>query len=300
MHREIRQKDPEIGFTWVESEGEYYTRNPNGDLKRLSADGLTFLQELANGTLSPDDLSETAEQLVEQLKTENYLRDDTPVVELIPPDDIKLWPRLLIFFVLGGVSVFATVLELSAPGASESLFTPLRLVLLGIMTFSIIAIHECGHYLASKQYINPTIRVGTVNGIIPAAITETTGAWMLPRNRRLWIHLAGPFLHLVWLQAILVVHYLLVPQSVVLDFVVLLATFSALFSFNPLIHGDGYWFLSDWFNIVGLRRRGITDLQNHELTRAAGYVLVSYAYAGVVMLGSVVSAAYFFGLLGHL
>lgn len=298
MQRKIHQTDPEIGFTWVESEDEYYLRNPAGDLKRLSDDGLTLLRELANGSVTSEELPNTAKQLVGRLKTEHYLRPGTPVVELIPPDDIRLWPRGLLFLglVAGGVSI--SLLELPVSFSRTDLLTPRRIVLFGVLMLVTIVIHESGHYLASKPHFDPTVRLGTVNGIIPAVITETTGAWMLPRNRRLRIHLAGPFVHLIWLHSVFVIHQLYFPGNIVLTVFILSSLANIVFSFNPLIHGDGYWFLLDSFNVIDLRRRGINDVRNRELTFAAGYVLASYTYAVLVLL-SVVSIAYLFTPLGH-
>lgn len=298
MQREIRQEDPKIGFTWLQSEGEYYIRNPQGELKRLSEDGLNLLQKLASGTANKDDLPPTAEEIVNQLETEDHLRSQSPVVELVPPEDIRIWPRLLIFFFLLIMSLYASFPILSEPVSISHLFTPIRMLLfVGLLIVS-IAIHESGHYLASKPHVEPTVRLGTLNDIIPAAITDTTGAWMLPRNRRLWIHLAGPLVQLLWLLIILVCHYLFFPNNIVLDLIIFSCVSMVVYSFNPLVHGDGYWFLMDLYNINGLRSQGINDIHNRELTFATGYVLISYIYAVVLVIGWFVSIAYFLGFLG--
>lgn len=302
MQQEIRQKDPQIGFTWLQSEGKYYIRNPQGDLNRLSEDGLALLQKLANGTLTTNELPPTAGQLVEQLETENYLRSKSPVIELIPPEDIRIWPRFLIFLILLAASLYASFLVLSASAVAStsiaSLFTPTRMVLFVGLMIVTVGIHESGHYLASKPYLEPTVRFGTLNSIIPAVITDTTGAWMLPRNRRLWIHIAGPLFQLLWHQLLLVGHYLFFPTSVILDLLIFAGLSIIVFSFNPLVHGDGYWFLVDLYNVIGIRNQGITDIHNRKLTFAAGYVLVGYTYAVALILGWLVSIAYFVGFLG--
>jgi hypothetical protein len=297
MQQEVRQAGSQIGFTWLQSEGEYYIRNPHGDLKRISEDGLTLLQELANGNLAKDNLPSAAGQLVEQLEAEDYIRSKSPVVELVPPEDIRIWPRLFIFLVLLAGSLYGSISVLSTSVSITDLFTPIQVLLFGGLMIVTIVIHESGHYLASKPHLEPTVRLGTVNDIIPAAITETTGAWMLPRNRRLWIHLAGPLAQLLWLQVLLVSHYLFFPASIVLDLLILSGISMIIFSFNPLIHGDGYWFLVDIYNISGLRSQGITDIHNRELTFAAGYVLVAYIYTAAVVIGWLVSIAYYFGFL---
>jgi hypothetical protein len=300
MQREIQQKDPNIGFTWLESEGEYYIRNPQGDLKRLSENWLSVLQDLANSTVSKENLPPTAEEIIEQLEAENYLQPQAPVVELVPPKDIRIWPRLLTFLVLFAVSLYISFPILSASISISRLFTPIQIFLFIVLLIVSIAVHESGHYLASKPYLEPTVRLGTLNDIIPAAITDTTGAWMLPRNRRLWIHLAGPFVQLLLLYVFLIIHYIFFPNSIVLNLLIFTGLSMIIYSFNPLVHGDGYWFLMDVYNINGLRSQGIKDIHNRKLTFATGYVFASYIYAFILVLGWFVSFAYYFGIIDHL
>jgi hypothetical protein len=300
MQRKIRQEDPKIGFTWIESEGEYYIRNPQGDLKRLSEDWLSMLQEVANSTVSKEDLPPTAKETIEQLEAENHLRSQASVIELVPPEDIRIWPRLLTFLVLLAVSLYVSLPILSTPISISQLFTPKQMILFLILLILSIAIHESGHFLASKPYLEPTVRLGTLNDIIPAAITDTTGAWMLPRNRRLWIHLAGPFVQLLLIQIFLIGHYFFFPMSIVLDLLIFTGLSMIIYSFNPLVHGDGYWFLMDLYNISGLRSQGIKDIHNRKLTFATGYVFASYIYAVVLVLGWVISLAYFFGVIDNI
>lgn len=288
MQREIRRSDPDIGYTWLESESEYYVRNREGDLRRVSDDAFRLLSELADGTIVVDDLPENARDIVDVLEDEGYLREGDPVVELVPPDDVVLWSRVLAFVGLFGVAVILASQELPALLAVDELFTPGRTLGFAALMLISLVVHESGHYLAANRFLDPTVRVGTVNGIIPAAITDTTGAWMLPRNRRLWITLAGPFAHLLWTHVLLVGYYVLFPDSVLLSLVAVVNVASVVMVLNPLIHGDGYWLLLDAFGIVDLRTRGIDDLRERELSAAAGYVLLSYGFAvGIVVLTAV-------------
>lgn len=296
MRRETRHSDPELGYTWLESEGEYYLRNPEGDLRRISEDAFRLLSELADGSMVYDELPENARQIVDVLRSEEYVGESDPVVELVPPEDIALWPRILGFLVLLGVGAFATLRAFPRVYPVDGLFTPARIVgFVALMLVSLV-VHESGHYLAANRYLDPTVRLGTVNGVIPSAITDTTDAWMLPRNRRLWITLAGPFAQLVWTQAVIAVHYLLFPESVLLSLVIFMNVVNVVLVFNPLIHGDGYWLVLDTFGIVDLRTRGIEDLRNWDFSPAAAYVLLSYGFAvGVVTIG-LVNVAAFFGI----
>jgi hypothetical protein len=296
MRRETRQADPELGYAWLESEGEYYLRNPEGDLRRVSNDAFRLLSELAEGGMVYEELPENAREIVDVLRDEGYVRNGDPVVELVPPEDVALWPRVAGFLALLGVGAVAAVQAFPRVYPVDGLFTPARVVgFVALMLVSLV-VHESGHYLAANRYLDPTVRLGTVNGVIPSAITDTTDAWMLPRNRRLWITLAGPFAQLVWTNALVAVHYLLFPESVLLSLVVVMNVVNVVLVFNPLIHGDGYWLVLDTFGIVDLRTRGIEDLREREFSAAAAYVLLSYGFAVAVVTIGLVNVAAFFGV----
>mgnify|MGYP000022829175 CR=1 FL=1 len=296
MERTVRRADPEIGYTWFESEGEYYVRNADGDLRRVSDDAFRLLSELADGEVSVDDLPENARDIVDTLREEGYLREDDPVVEIVPPEDVTLWPRVLAFLLLFGVGVVAAFRELPTVVPVDGLFTPTSAAAFVALLVVSVVVHESGHYLVASRHCNPTLRFGTVNRVIPAAITNTTDAWMLPRNRRLWITIAGPFAHLLWVSGLVGVHYLLFPENVLLSVLIVSNVAYVASALNPLIHGDGYWLVLDAFDIVDLRTRGIADLRDRTLSPAAAYVVVSYGFAGVLVAFVVAAVAATLGI----
>jgi hypothetical protein len=305
MEAETERPDAVVGFTRIEVEGETYIRNPNGDLRRLSDRAVALLEKLATGELPEDDLEGTPKELVGQLREEGYLRPDEPVVRLVPPDDIRLWPRVVAFVVLFGLSLFGiwTVLPgvFSTDGifSDPALYAPETIGLVAVLVALTVAIHELGHCLASKPFLDPSLRLGFVNGVLLTVVTDATEAWMLPRNRRRWITLAGPFVEVVWLLVVLAIYVLLLPGNLVLEVTMVASVSQLLFSLNPLIHGDGYLLMIDTFDVVDLRTRGTADLRERNASLAAGYVVLSYGFGVFVLLSTLLYAADFFDLFAY-
>lgn len=298
MNRTVEREDPQLGFRWGESEGTYYLEHPDGDgYRRVSEDALTLLRKLASGEVARADLdrNRNAADLVDRLERNGYLDPDAPVVRVEEPPDIRLWPRTAVFVVLLAVGLYAGWVESTTLGGYAELFDPTNLATLAVLTGVSVAAHEAAHYVVARRFVDPSVRLGLVNAVLPAFITDTTGAWALPRNRRRWITLAGPYVELWLLAGFATLHYLAFPDSVVLGATVLALVGHILFSLNPLVHGDGYWLLTDTLGVVNLRTRGLDDLRSRTPSLAAGYVVVSYAYGIATLVVSVVLAYRFFG-----
>lgn len=293
METEVETTDTPVGYTWGKSDDNYYLKSPSGGLRRLSEDGWKLLRALADREVSMDDLEGTPRKIVEELEAEGYLRPGDPIVELRQPDPIRLWPRLVLFVTLVAVGVAVAWAEFPTMlGPSELLASSQVVPLVGLVLATIV-IHEGGHYLASKPYFDPSVRLGVVNGVVPAVITETTEAWILPKNHRLWITLAGPFVQIVWTLLVAGVHYFLLPESGVLSTFLVIMVVETVFILNPLIHGDGYLLLIDAFEVVDLRTAGVEHLRNRNLTLPAVYVVLSYGFGVGLALTMVTSAVSF-------
>lgn len=303
MNSEIERPDAAVGFTKIEVGRETYIRNSDGDLRRVSDRAIALLEKLATGEVELDDLEGTPRELTKQLQTEGYLRPDDPVRRLVPPDDIRLWPRAVLFVALLGLVLGAIWILLPGVFSADSVFfdpalyTPERIGLVAFLVALTVAIHELGHYVASKPYVDPTLGFGVVNGVLLTVVTDATGGWMLPRNRRRWITLAGPFVEVVWLLGVIGTYYLFLPGSLVLEATIVVSISQLFFSLNPLVHGDGYLLLIDTLDIADLRSKGIDDLRAREPSLAAGYVVLSYGFGVFVLLSSAVFAVHYFDLL---
>lgn len=305
MKREIEDDDPAIGYTWAEVDGTYYLRNPSGEFRTVSDDAMRFLELLADGEVTEDDLDGGALGLFETLRDEQYLRRSAPVVRLVQPPEIRLWPRVLAFLALLGVAAAASVAEAAALGSTTSLvdhlfdlLTPLNVVVFAVLIAFQLAIHEYGHHLAARDDIETSYEFGTINWFVPAVLTNTDGAWVLPRNNRLWISLAGPVADLVGVVAIAVVHYLVFPGNPLLGAFVLLRTYQIVYGLLPVYHGDGYWLLVDTFGLGNLRERGLQHVRHWTVSWAAAYVVVTYGLGVVTFAAIFAWATLAFGLEG--
>lgn len=312
MRREVEIEDAEYGFTWHCVDGQYLLENDDGGFRRVNESVVDLLEKLARGELTIAGLRQqveggsavveesgtTAEEvlsLVETYLDRGVLREDAPVTRVVAPDDVRLWPRVVGFLALFAVfgSVVAPILGSVSP-TFVSRISLFELAVVTVLSTALIGIHEYGHYAASDHYFDPSVRFDLVNGVVPAVVTDTTGSWMLPRNRRIWINLAGPSLELAVAVPIVALHYAF-PDAIVVQ-VLLLGVFGhVFFSLNPLMHGDGYWILCDFFGLRNVRSDGIDDLTHGRLSLRAVYVVLSYGF-GVVLTLSVVLTL--LGLLG--
>jgi hypothetical protein len=316
MRTETDIEDAAYSYTWCETDGRRYLRGEDGEFREVNQQALDLLRLFAEGELTRDALQRqidggeavideasatTPEEVLDFLDDyldDGIVREGGTVTRLVPPEDVRLWPRVLAFLVpLAAVlGVFVQNLDQLQQLTTDppSLWVVAATV---PAAFLFAAVHELGHYVTSEQHFDASMRVDTVNGIVPSFVTDTTGAWVLPPNRRVWINLAGPLvellasLPLVWLVVRGVAEPLpMLLLSVIVSHVV--------FAVNPLIHGDGYWILCDLFDLVNVRSRGIDTLRQWQLSWPAVYVLASYGFGGLVVLGAIVTTVSVGGVRG--
>lgn len=297
-------EDTRYGFTWVHVDGKHLLRTPDDQFKEVPVVVVETLRENAPDTSIAELIADTerrdaeAAAVLREMHEEGYVREGAPVERVIPPDDVRLWPRALgvgVLLCVAGVLFARTVLALAEPVAEN----PIR-YLLGTVYLSIplivgsVAVHEYGHHrTARKQGLDPEFGVSVVNGVIPAVVTRTHAGWCLPRNRRMWNTLAGPAYGLVWTVAVFGLYFTVAPHPgiAIAGVMCFNLQFAALM---PIFHGDGYLLLTDFFDARNLRTRGIADLKRGRPTWAATYVVLSY---GLVIVHTVVNlvVGYFVG-----
>ncbi|UPM45102.1 hypothetical protein [Halocatena salina] len=285
-----------IGFTWGSTENLYWLRTENGDYKRIDPTFLETLKTVARGDRGIETLTEGEQRALSVLHEQEYIRDETPVKELPTPAGITLWPRLLAFgIVFTLVTVYVGYRLIDAPETVPALETggTIEQLLLSIPVFGVMAvIHEAGHYLAARPYFDPSIRLRRLNGVFPALVTTTNGAWRCPKSVRIWISIAGPLIDLCQCLVLAGIS-LLIPGGSVVSVVVLFGYVRILCSLNPLVRGDGYWILVDWWDSVNLRSRGMADLKAGQLTVHACFALGSLSFTvlsiGVVLFVGITS-----------
>lgn len=314
MKRHVEIADAEYGFTWYRVEGRHLLESDDGGFRQVNESVVELLKTVARGELTAEELraqvdggpavvdeSETSAEevlaLVERYVEEGVLREGEPVVRVEAPADIRLWPRVLAFLALLSVVGSAVVPILAA--LPVTLVDRIGLPQVGaMMVFSVVllGVHEYGHYVVGNRHFDPSIRVDTINGVVPAVITDTTGSWVLPRNRRVWVNLAGPSLELAAAVPLVLLHYA-VPGHLLVQLALVVVFAHVGFALNPLIHGDGFWMLCDLFDLRDVRGRGIDDLTNRRLSWRALYVVLSYGFGVVLLLNVVVVLALVLGVV---
>lgn len=309
-------EDAAYGYTWCETDGRHYLRGEDGEFREVNQQALDLLHLFAEGELTRDALERqvdggesvideasatTPEEVLDFLDgylDDGVVREGGTVTRLVPPDDVRLWPQVVAFLVplVVILSVFLQNLDQLRRLAVDppSLWIVAATVPIALL---FAGVHELGHYVTSRPYFDVSMRVDTVNGIVPSFVTDTTGAWMLPPNRRVWINLAGPLTEL--LAALPVVWLVVRGTAEPLAILTLSVIVShVVFALNPLIHGDGYWILCDLFDLVNVRSRGIDALHSRDPSWAALYVVASYGFGAVVVASAVVTTVTVGGLRG--
>lgn len=275
--------DADIGFTWGEREGLCWLRNDAGEYKRVDPAFLESLFAFADG--EGEELTPKERKAITVLREQGYLRERTTITELPTPEAITLWSRLLVFLLAftlltAYVGYQLLVAGTSVPTVMSIDATLLEQLLLSVPVFvSMALVHESGHYLVARSYFDPSLRISRINSVFPAIVTTTNDAWRCPRSVRVWISLAGPFADVLQCLVLVAFSLFVFPESYLLAILPIFEYARILFSLNPLVKGDGYWILVDWFGSVNLYTHGMNDLKNRRPTVRAFYALGSIAFA---------------------
>ncbi len=134
----------------------------------------------------------------------------------------------------------------------------LLLVLSGYLFLGFVSFtHELGHAAAALRYgIRPKeIGVGFYL-VFPVLYTDLTRIWILNRLRRVVVNLSGIYIQLL-INSILIGIDTITNSSTlhhILHSLYLANTFLVVYSLNPYLRNDGYWIVSDLFDIPNLSR----------------------------------------------
>ncbi|SEO95156.1 putative peptide zinc metalloprotease protein [Flavobacterium sp. CF108] len=129
--------------------------------------------------------------------------------------------------------------------------------LLAVMIF-----HELGHSAASKYFKVEPKEIGFGFYIIfPVLYSNVTRIWRLNKNEKVIVNLGGIYfqglinccflLFLVYNKNFNLFTYLML-------IIIKTNLFVMVYSLIPFIRNDGYWIVSDYFNIIGLNKKSYT------------------------------------------
>ncbi|MEM9541403.1 MAG: site-2 protease family protein [Cyanobacteria bacterium P01_E01_bin.42] len=142
-----------------------------------------------------------------------------------------------------------------------SLFLPF-----GILAISVVAFHELGHAFTLKHYGGEVPDVGLLfMCLFPAAYTNTTDSYCLPRRQRILVIVAGIIVQVTF-AAIAFTFWGLAANGTWLQTASLLLMAASLFTvavnLNPLARFDGYYLAVAVTGINNLRSRAFNFYRN--------------------------------------
>jgi putative peptide zinc metalloprotease protein len=135
------------------------------------------------------------------------------------------------------------------------------------VVFFVVTAHEFAHGLTCKHFGGEVHELGFfLIYLQPALYCNVSDAWLFPeKSKRLWVAFAGPYFELfVWALATLA--WRLTDVETWINYLGLIVMTTSgvktLLNFNPLLKLDGYYLLSDWFEIPNLRQKGFSCLRD--------------------------------------
>lgn len=169
---------------------------------------------------------------------------------------------LLAGFCMAGLIVLVANLGTAAHATSRGGWV---LLLLFVMYFLMIVLHESGHAFTVKFYGREVPRVGVGwYWFGPIAYADTSDMWLADRWQRVVVTLGGLYGSLLVASASAIIA-VLIGSSVLAAMLWQLAFFSAytvLLNLNPLLELDGYFILMDILDRPNLRQHCLSWLGN--------------------------------------
>ncbi len=136
------------------------------------------------------------------------------------------------------------------------------------MVVTVTMLHELAHGLTCKRYGGEVKEIGfLLVFLLPCLYCNVSDAWLFPeRAKRIHVTLAGAYFELVIWSISVLVWRITLPGTMVswLAFVVMTTCgVQTLFNFNPLLKLDGYYLLSDWWNVPNLMADSQSYIREH-------------------------------------
>ena len=244
----------------------------------------SFIEELKKKDLIERSGKEKSLLLLERLRKQRQLKaeegtegHDTLYMRFpfYDPDELYnriikhisfLWSRQFFIFCLFLFSLAAIIIISNWASVSSGLANlysfqdkGLRDVLMLIVVlFTVIVLHENGHGLTCKRYGGEVHEIGfMLIYFMPAFYANVTDTWTFEsKAAKLWVTFAGAFVELIICSIASFVWYFSTPGYLIHDFaftfMITAGLSSILINMNPLIRLDGYFALVDYLEIPKL------------------------------------------------
>lgn len=160
---------------------------------------------------------------------------------------VPLW--LLSVLAAGSFLVHGT------PATPHSFWGALILALVGVF------VHEIGHITACVRHGGRQGGIGVgLYWIWPAFFADVRGSWSLQPGQRLQVSLGGLYFQSVYAAVLAAIGFATASGTIAAALHVTLLLMAS--TINPVLKFDGYWILSDLFNVTNLHTRVAEHLRS--------------------------------------
>lgn len=134
-------------------------------------------------------------------------------------------------------------------------FSIKKIIIVMLVSNIFLLFHEFGHSSACVTFGVPVRNIGLgLYFIFPVLYSNVTGAWLLPKRKRITINIAGIYFQLLT-NVFLIIAYIIAGDSDLQNIFLYLFTSNAIvcmYSIIPFFRNDGYWVYCDYFEITNL------------------------------------------------
>ncbi|MEW4452511.1 hypothetical protein AB1L30_07545 [Bremerella sp. JC817] len=144
---------------------------------------------------------------------------------------------------------------------SESAFFRGENLVLLLVTFALVKVlHELGHAYCCKAMGGECHQIGVLLMVFtPAMYCDVSDAWLFPRRwPRIMVSAAGMYVEVILATMAFTLWYFANPGPIrdwLLNIVFVCGVSTVVVNANPLLRYDGYYILSDWWNLPNLGSR---------------------------------------------
>lgn len=141
-------------------------------------------------------------------------------------------------------------------------------LLMGIALF----IHELGHVSACDRYGAHYGSIGFGFYLFaPVMFADVSDIWRLPKYQRIIVNLSGIYMGNYMAFAAFFIY--LFSNKLIFLYFFSLQCIESLYNLNPLVKYDGYWIVSDLFNIPNLSKTAHSTLKNFSWNKINTYTI---------------------------
>jgi putative peptide zinc metalloprotease protein len=188
------------------------------------------------------------------------------------------WICFSLFFGVGVYTLFTASLTIEP----NDYLKVLVLFYAGMFLHEIGHISACNHFNASPGGIG-----GGFYFIFPVLYADISNIWLLNKQKRVIVNLAGVFAELLFATVLLFLGHFQTDLGLIAT--AYLVIVRAFFSLNPFLRGDGYWVLSDLTSTANLLNKANNKLidvfyRKSLSLKKRDWLLISYSIINTCLL----------------